>query len=153
MTHDPDSLLLLSCPSCGWRLICGPGEMTTRLRRVGMLKRATEPDMPLLLELFRTAADRSTCDACQHTGLTVSPAPADEWGDERACESCGKAIPRERLELFPDSTLCVTCQQRADSSPGGTDDYCPRCGAKMTVRQKKGPGIARYELVCPECRR
>ena len=118
-----------------------------------MLKRATEPDMPLLLELFRTAADRSTCDACQHTGLTVSPGPADEWGDERACESCGKAIPRERLELFPDSTLCVTCQQRADSLPRGTDDYCPRCGAKMTVRQKKGPGIARYELVCPECRR
>lgn len=27
------------------------------------------------------------------------------------CDNCGKAIPAERLEIFPQANLCVDCQQ------------------------------------------
>lgn len=27
------------------------------------------------------------------------------------CESCGSAIPAERLEIFPSATACVSCKQ------------------------------------------
>ena len=30
------------------------------------------------------------------------------------CESCGKQIPTERLELFPFATTCVACKQKAE---------------------------------------
>ena len=30
------------------------------------------------------------------------------------CEDCGKAIETERLEVKPDATLCLTCQQKAE---------------------------------------
>jgi DnaK suppressor protein len=30
------------------------------------------------------------------------------------CESCGEAIPAERLELFPAATTCVTCKLRSE---------------------------------------
>jgi DnaK suppressor protein len=30
------------------------------------------------------------------------------------CESCGTAIPAERLELFPAATTCVACKQVAE---------------------------------------
>lgn len=30
------------------------------------------------------------------------------------CESCGAAIPAERLELFPAATTCVACKQIAE---------------------------------------
>lgn len=34
-------------------------------------------------------------------------------GTYGTCESCGKAIPVERLEVLPYSTLCVECAGRA----------------------------------------
>ncbi len=30
------------------------------------------------------------------------------------CEECGDPIPRKRLEVLPDTTLCVTCQSYND---------------------------------------
>ena len=35
-----------------------------------------------------------------------------EDGTYGTCESCGKAIPVERLEVLPYSTLCVECASR-----------------------------------------
>ena len=32
-------------------------------------------------------------------------------GDYGSCESCGGAIPVERLEIFPAATSCVACKQ------------------------------------------
>lgn len=28
------------------------------------------------------------------------------------CSNCGKAIPSERLEIFPEANLCVDCQEK-----------------------------------------
>ena len=37
-----------------------------------------------------------------------------EKGGYGICEDCGKAIATERLEVKPDATLCLTCQQKAE---------------------------------------
>ena len=37
-----------------------------------------------------------------------------EKGGYVICEDCGKAIETERLEVKPDATLCLTCQQKAE---------------------------------------
>ena len=33
----------------------------------------------------------------------------------RTCRECGINIPRKRLEAMPEATLCVVCQQLADT--------------------------------------
>ncbi|MCB0163848.1 MAG: TraR/DksA C4-type zinc finger protein [Anaerolineae bacterium] len=30
------------------------------------------------------------------------------------CESCGKTIDPERLEIFPETTLCIDCKRQAE---------------------------------------
>jgi DnaK suppressor protein len=35
-------------------------------------------------------------------------------GTYGACESCGEAIGKARLQAFPRATLCVTCKQREE---------------------------------------
>ena len=35
-------------------------------------------------------------------------------GTYGACESCGSAIGKARLQAFPRATLCVTCKQREE---------------------------------------
>jgi predicted RNA-binding Zn-ribbon protein involved in translation (DUF1610 family) len=128
------------------------------LRGVRMARRDTEPDVALLAELMRSAGPRLTCPTCEATGLAVGPAEPErdeDWQMARACESCGRPIARERLEVFPQTRLCVECQGKADRGErGGAQevDYCPKCGSVMTLRQSRR-GVTRYEMVCPQCRR
>jgi predicted RNA-binding Zn-ribbon protein involved in translation (DUF1610 family) len=121
-----------------------------------MLKREDQRDVAYLLQLAKAARERLLCSACGGGGLSVELAPDDEWErPAKPCAACGTAIPVERLELFPDSELCAACQQRVDrgQTPDQHDDYCPRCGTRMTVRQRRGSGVAGYEMICPTCRR
>ncbi len=37
-----------------------------------------------------------------------------EKGDYGLCQRCGKPIEPERLEVKPDATMCVTCQQEIE---------------------------------------
>lgn len=32
----------------------------------------------------------------------------------KECEDCGDDIPKKRLEVVPDTTLCVACQEQND---------------------------------------
>ena len=85
--------------------------MPGRLRALGSLRREKEPSPELVFELFRSAADRLPCSKCGSVGMVIGPCE-DEWDDEswgmqRGCNSCGKPIPAERLELFPNTRLCV----------------------------------------------
>lgn len=126
------------------------------LRGVKMVRRDTQPDEELLGELFRAAAARLTCPHCQAVGLAVTPAKLEDdedWKMARACEECGRPIPRERLEILPQSRLCAECQGRLDR--GESEDspqYCPKCGSVMKLRQSRR-GVTRYEMICPQCRR
>ncbi len=121
-----------------------------------MLKRDDQGDMDFLLQLANAARLRLVCPACGSGGLDLEPDQDDDWdGAVKACAACGAAIPTERLELFPDSDLCAACQHQVDhgQTPDQHDDFCPRCGSRMIVRQRRASGLAAYEMICPACRR
>ena len=130
--------------------------MLDRLRSVKMARRGAEPDPELIGELFRAAASKFTCPDCGAGGLVTRPVDeeSDEaWGMARACESCGRPIARERLEIFPQAKRCAACQasdeRGEDTAPA---EFCPRCGNVMTLRPTRGPGLARYVMACTRCR-
>ena len=35
------------------------------------------------------------------------------------CENCGKKIEPERLEIFPETTLCIDCKRQSERIPRG----------------------------------
>lgn len=37
-----------------------------------------------------------------------------ESGEYGSCESCGQPIGKDRLQVFPRATMCVTCKQREE---------------------------------------
>lgn len=146
------------CPKCKWSELCGPEGMTRRLIAARRLKRTSELSLDMLAELFRGSAGSLICPDCGHTGLTLrSRSDLDEdWPGGRPCTVCGMLIPEERLELYPEATLCAACQGKIDRGETvGDMDYCPRCGAPMQLRQSRSGGITRYEMACtnvPPCR-
>jgi transposase-like protein len=147
----------LRCSTCGWVTVCGPAQMTDWLLRSRLVKPASNIATELLIELFRTSAGRFGCPQCGAAALVASPSePLEDeaWGEARKCESCGATIPAERLEIFPDTQLCVACQNRDDRGElSGPAEYCPRCGSIMVIKRASGPGITRYVMSCPACRR
>lgn len=147
----------VSCPNCGRRESLRPEQMAAKLRTVGLLRRADDPEPDLVAELFSAALARLRCEHCGNLGLALAEPEelaADDWGDPVPCERCGHPIPPERLELFPDSKLCVACQQKAEQgAAGGQVEYCPHCGDILQLRKSGGSGITRYTMFCPSCRR
>lgn len=146
----------LECPRCKASAVV---DMLARLREAGKLKRDKQPAPEVVIELFSAQAAVLPCEACGHVGLAVQLLDDDaddgNWPTAgRACVRCKAVIPAERLELFPDATLCAACQRRAEQGDdGGPQEYCPRCGGLMKLRQHRGGGIARYVMVCGECGR
>lgn len=125
------------------------------LREAQMTRRGTAPEAELLGELFRAGAGRFACPQCGAVGLAVEDAAVEDdeaWGMARKCDDCGKPIARERLEVFPDTRRCVSCQGRSDRGEAtGPDEYCPKCGSVMSMRQSRR-GVTRYVMSCPNCR-
>lgn len=54
--------------------------------------------------------EQNTLDLLRKVERALEQIDAGTYG---TCESCGKAIPVERLEVLPYSTLCVECAGRA----------------------------------------
>ena len=140
----------LTCRQCSHTEPCGTVAMLAHLQRLGMLKRAREPAPEMLLELLTTSLHRLQCSVCQRVGLGLQEVDEEAWQTTRNCASCGRPISPERLDVIPDTTSCATCAR----SPAPTDDadYCPKCGAVMSMRIGRGGGLTRYRLSCPECR-
>jgi hypothetical protein len=96
---------------------------------------------------------QDTDDAVQMTDLPVRP-----------CVGCGRPIRPERLEVMPDATQCVPCQQRTESASSDwrvSEVECPRCAsrgvkARLVWRTARDPAeFSGYFLGCsrfPECR-
>lgn len=160
MTDDYE-YMQVRCPQCTWTALCDQRDMVQRLQKTGMLRREGKPDGQLVLELFRSACEKLACDDCGTTGLVVEVPDQDalnwdeaNWDQTRPCDVCGQPIPTERIELFPDAQRCAKCQ--ASNERGESDEvpeYCPKCGAIMTLRTSGRGGITRYQLRCDSCRR
>ena len=145
----------IACPDCHWHRLVGTVEKLRLLHQVGMLRREENPDVALIDELFHRSGGKLPCGECGRIGLEID-FPRDEeedWGDGRVCEKCRKTIPAERLEIFPNTKICVTCQQKEESGEDDTTpDFCPKCGEIMTAGTTRGGGVTRYRLRCPRCR-
>jgi hypothetical protein len=152
-----DAYFELTCSACGAREMIGPPQMLERLHAAGMLKREKEPDWELVRELFRSSATARRCEKCGSCAVVLqlcADAEDDDWGDVRCCEQCGATIPAQRLEIFPDTRLCVACRQTRDRGVEDTEpEYCPRCGSVMQMRLSRSSGISRYVMHCGVCGR
>jgi predicted RNA-binding Zn-ribbon protein involved in translation (DUF1610 family) len=158
MNDDRTPYFEAVCPRCHWSELCGPEGMTRRMIAARRLKRTSELSLGMLAELFQASAGSLICPKCGHTGLRLKPrSDLDEnWPGGRPCSVCGKTIPEERLEFYPEASLCAACQGKIDRGETvGDMDYCPRCGSPMQLRPTRSGGITRYEMVCtatPPCR-
>lgn len=145
------------CPACSHSEETPQDALFQRLRGQGLLRRVETKeakDLDYLLQLAGSVRDKFTCPRCGSGGFLPERASAEEaaahWGDQRKCSRCHSLISPERLEVFPDTTLCPACQRNEERGDSGSEDYCPRCGTPRQLRQRRG-GIAAYELVCPSC--
>ena len=144
------------CPACSHAEETSQGALYQRLRGAGLLRRVEAEeatDQGYLLQLAGSVKGKLTCPSCGADNYLPQLATDENvsWGDARKCTACQAPISLERLEVFPDTTLCPACQQKAEKGDSGQAEYCPRCGTPMQVRQRRGRGIAAYELACPSC--
>lgn len=150
------SFLRWHCPACSHTEETSQDALFERLRGAGLLRRVEAEeakDLDYLLQLAGSAKAKLLCPSCGSADYLPKLA-ADEsetWGDARKCIGCNASISPERLEVFPDTTLCPSCQQKSEKGTSGEVEYCPRCGTPMQIRQRRGRGIATYELACPSC--
>ena len=150
----------LSCSQCGWQTTSGEDQLATRLRTIGLLRRAPHPPREMVAELLKSNASRLPCDQCANIGLLIGPADdvddSTDWQQAVVCEVCRKPIPPERLEIFPNAQRCVACQDVADRGAEPEEpDFCPKCGSLVELRVSRGSGTTRYKLFCtgnPPCR-
>ena len=150
----------LKCQRCGWRTCCGQKEIERRLRVLGLLRRAAHPPEELISELLAANLSQLKCDACGLVGLFLGPdeetEPRDDWQQAVVCQICNRPIPPERLEVFPDATRCVDCQDASDRGLEAAEpEFCPKCGALLELRVSRGSGVTRYKQFCtnnPPCR-
>jgi len=156
--YQPTPHFQATCPACAWSELCGPEGMSRRLVQARRLKRTSEMNLEMLSELFQASAGKLACPECGHEGLDLRRRSDldEDWPGGRPCSACEKLIPEERLELYPEATVCAACQEKLDrGDPVGDMDYCPRCGAPMQLRQSRSSGVTRYEMACtgsPPCR-
>lgn len=151
----------LTCRACGWRTISGRADAIGRLRRVGLLRRDSDPSDELIETLLVESAPKLACPACEAQGLVASAyaddSDDDDWQAAILCEICRQAIPPERVEALPGTRRCVSCQGKAEAGDIGDEepDFCPHCGALVELRVSTGSGITRYRRFCtgtPRCR-
>jgi hypothetical protein len=145
------SELELFCPHCQATENCGPQRMLSKLRSISVLRREADPETDLLIELFRSSADRFACPICKQTGLHVREPPSDDWDTVQFCESCAERIPTERLEIFPSAKRCAKCEAAGKHDANSDREFCPKCGEVLNMRLRRGSGIAKYQMTCPRC--
>jgi hypothetical protein len=148
--------LELRCPACAWRETCGLQGITAWLQQMGKIRSNRAPEPEILYELFRATAPQMTCPGCGKEGLLWVPVE-DGWDDDPPrCAGCSRPIAPERLAAVPGATLCAACQEDVEQGRGPSNqEFCPRCGAPMTLRLSRRAGLARYVMACtarPPCR-
>ena len=118
------------------------------------------PSEELVSELLAANLSPLECDACGFAGLLLGAEDEteaqDNWQHAALCQICNQPIPPERLEILPDASRCVACQDAEDrGEEAAKPEFCPKCGALLELRVSRGGGITRYKQFCtanPPCR-
>jgi hypothetical protein len=147
---------LLRCRACDQEQLFQRDQMIEKLGQHNMLKRNAEPDADLLAELWSISLTKFACSSCGSLTLSVAPDEVEgDWGEAKLCDGCGEVISAERLEIFPNSERCASCQEKDERGEPAADelDYCPHCGCVRQMRQSQRGGMTGYRMYCPGCRR
>ena len=153
-----ESYLELRCASCRWLTTLDGPAAGQWLRERGLLHSHSEASPAEIREILRGVAPRQACPECSETGLAARVIELDDedWLGAICCESCNEPIPKDRLEALPGTRRCKRCAGLEERGLGhGAEDYCPRCGSLMVLRQNRSSGITRNAWVCsayPRCR-
>jgi hypothetical protein len=149
----------IRCANCRFATMFDAAAVAGWLQAAGRLHRHSEATTGELRELALALAPQIPCTGCGELRLAAAVVgdDSDDWPMARRCEDCGQLISPERVEVFPDTRVCTSCQSRDEQgcSPDAPE-YCPHCGSPMVVRQSRGSGIRRYVMECsgnPPCRR
>lgn len=153
-------IVTLQCPSCCWKTKCDETEKVVRLRKLGLLRRESNPSPELVSELLTSHVSHLVCDACGKTGLSPCTSDdadlGDDWQQAVLCQLCHQPIDPERLEIFPNVRRCKDCQERGERGDDPVEpEYCSKCGALVELRVSRGGGVTRYKRFCtgnPPCR-
>lgn len=129
--------------------------MLSRLRLVGVLRRETDPEDAIIIELMTDAAVRMTCPSCKSIGLNAIETESDaadeedDWLAAVLCTVCRMPIDPERVDALPGVKQCVGCQGKEEAGEVEEEpDFCPKCGSLVELRVSRGGGIARYKQFC-----
>ena len=87
-------------------------EMLDAAVRTGEVDVEVEEGDPELMEREKNVALLSTLK--RRLESVRSALRAMEHGTYGICERCGAEIPIERLEIYPDTSLCVKCQAEVE---------------------------------------
>lgn len=144
---------VLQCIQCSSERRVTNQQLLELVQSHGMLRRESKPELELVLELMGTIIAKVSCDQCGGIGVLLQDDWPDDWSTEVLCDGCKAIIPAERLEIFPDTRFCPTCQSSHESgvTPGEEVEYCLRCGGMMKLMKRGGAGLTGYTSVCSDC--
>ena len=151
---DNTTLCSICCRNCGVRRTETLGDVLAFLRQRGRLRREASPSWDFLVQVWNLEHQGIDCSNCEAPTLAlVRYAADDDWEEDtrRVCETCSRPIDVERLEVFPETTVCSKCKSRAESGElAGDAGYCPQCGGHLDVAVSRGRSGA-YQERCQAC--
>lgn len=145
--------VVLKCHHCQHEARMLDEEVLEALQSRGMLKREKEVKPEYARELLNSISGQLECAKCHSIGVEVTDDWEDDWSDEVLCLGCKIPIDPLRLEVFPDTKYCPSCQSAVESggAPGEEAEYCESCGGILKLAKRGGSGLAGYGMVCSDC--
>ncbi len=171
----------LQCSACQHMVTLDAAGRLRLLQRHGHLRRVSDPHSDLVDPLFTSQRESFVCSECKSGPLVIATAEAarlggqsskvvmssiatsqrrssseddpEFWGETRRCETCGGKIASERLQVLPDTKLCMACaqtEQCATACSTLSDESCPRCGNWLHWITRRS-SLQNHALSCRHC--
>lgn len=167
------NIVTTQCPHCRQTRPWTKADRLAWLQQSGFLRKHKDPADDIVSEMFRLKLSELPCPACQKSGVRIVVQVQkiedddSEWDTSvgststnvsaRFCADCREQIDPDRVELFPETTRCVRCQQKFESGAQGgasssfsEDDLCPRCGDFLQTHRNRSSRTA-YRVQCAGC--
>lgn len=133
---DSNEFRKIVCQKCGWSTLLNSDGIRQWLVRHGKFGPNHDAEDEILYELFYANVGQYHCPDCYSTRLEISTV-IDDFSDmeQRRCRGCANVIPRERLEILPETLYCAQCAEKRERGEALdlNVEYCPVCGSVMEL--------------------